>query len=243
MRKWLILIAVVVILGGLSIVFQDQLAPTWQWASAWLEYWGVDLGLVRLSPAIVLAAAAIVELVVAVVLNRHGSLFDREREALKALHREELGVIRRELELAVKAREMAEARLRLRESLVREERAFLLLQLETATSSAGLSPDPFVSLDPPRLSPDHMESLDQILNRLERIETADQAMGLEQVVPETEKKQRTQDLLRLGNIHHYLRTLIVQFRSKPSLAKRKHKNKSHPVSPSHQATRMPTMSG
>jgi hypothetical protein len=209
MRKVLILIlvVVVVILVGLGIVFREQLAPMWSWASRWLEYWGVDLDLfARLSPTIVLVTGAMVELAVVVILNRHSRLFDREREALKAFHQEELELIRRELELAVKAREMTEARLRLRESLVREERAFLLLQLETTQRTTGLSSRLFVSIDPPQLSSGQVESLDQILNRLERIETADQAMGLEQSVPEVEKKQRAYDLLRLANLHYYLPT-------------------------------------
>jgi tetratricopeptide (TPR) repeat protein len=158
-----------------------------------------------LMPPIVLIVGALVELVVAFVLNRHGRLFDREREDLRTLHREEMDLVRRELELAVKGREMTEARLRLRESLVREERAFLLLQLEMAQRATRLSNELFIPLDPPQLSSEQVEALDQILNRLERIETADQAMGLEQVLPETERKQRAYDLLRLGNIHYYLR--------------------------------------
>jgi tetratricopeptide (TPR) repeat protein len=225
MRKrgltWLIVLAAFILLVVLAVIL-------WPWVRVWLPYSGlleawiryltVDLDIGRWGPVVTLLLVGLIELVWALNLGRTSDSFDRRWDRLERVHAKETEVLNQEIALLKDERRALRAELKLREDLIREEKARLWALFEDlqrtsdlpyhrASSSLDFGQTILVSksLAPsaPELSPATRNEWRQIVSQLERIEmigsvTARKGQSAMQM------QQHADELLRLGNACYQL---------------------------------------
>ncbi|MDY7039406.1 MAG: hypothetical protein SVX38_00935, partial [Chloroflexota bacterium] len=201
---WVIGAVVILVVGVLIYTFRYQLAPYVSWWVEVLRYWLIDLDLISLGPAVILALAGLTEFILAIVISRRGRAFDNERAATERLHQRELELLQHKVDFLTEEGDALRGRLRQKESLIQEERQLLYARLEQAQIALGLSVEVMVELNLLPVATGAVAEIEQVLQRLERIESVAEAVGERSERDEGSKALWADDLLKLGNSYYNL---------------------------------------